>query len=92
MLEPGGKWQPIMVTRGEISCDNPDHADFEKFPETGHQCEWSFYGTKPRCQDEATVALSFDDGHPVTPLFCEQHAAEEERYAEHGYPEIPKGE
>jgi hypothetical protein len=77
---------PIIITRADIACNGCGDTNFELYPDTGHRCDWSRYGTEPRCEREAKVAMIFGDGDPRVPYFCEEHAAEEERYNEQGYP------
>jgi hypothetical protein len=81
----------IIITRTAITCEECDSTNFELYPDTGHRCDWSRYGTEPQCEREAKVALIFGDGDPMVPFFCEEHAAEEERYNDVGYPpDVPK--
>jgi hypothetical protein len=75
-----------IITREEIICEDCSEVNFELYPDTGHRCDWNRYGTEPRCEREAKVALIFSDGDHLVPYFCELHAAEEERYNEQGYP------
>lgn len=63
----------VTVTRGGINCTGED-CDYDRYPLTGHRCEYGGFDDVPRCEAEATVALTYSDGSPVIPFVCDPHA------------------